>query len=93
MSSIKVKVAGWEAEIEIPDDELVMDYLRYEMLIKSVSRTASQISVAEGEGGQPEALEALMSEIHNHFEAILPAVTLSVESKPAPGRKRRSKSK
>ena len=74
MANIKVTEEGWEAEIDIPGDDDIMDYLRREYMIAEcvvVQRdTSTQAKV--------EVLDALIAAIREHFLG-LPVVEVGEE--------------
>ena len=82
MASIKVIAAGWEVELEIPDDEQVMHALRYQTMLsitaETVQTTANDSAIDRDErANKLTALAALQVAIDAARDAALPILQIS----------------
>jgi hypothetical protein len=84
MASIKVIAAGYEAEMDIPDDDQVADSDRYELMIR-IAKTAFVDLADDAHLGTAQradrlaAVSALLMAIVAARDAALPALTLTPE--------------
>lgn len=80
MASIKVTVVGWEAELDIPNDDDVMDYLRRECMVRACDKIQRRFAfqAVEYDTDKAAVLRALMAAIEAQFPH-LPAVELTEE--------------
>ena len=84
MASIKVIVAGYEAELDIPDDDQVMDGLRYAAMLTITAEKFAVVANQPTGAGAPAtarnnqltALTALQAAIDAARDAALPALEL-----------------
>jgi hypothetical protein len=84
MASIKVIAAGYEAELDIPDDDQVANSDRYELMLRTGRRAFQAIAIdaSIGEGtrtNQLAAVSALLLAIIAARDAALPELTLNPE--------------
>ena len=87
MTSIKVTAAGYEVELDIPDDSQVMHALRYETMLTITAEAFQSVANAPSSPGpgsaqranQLTALAALQAAIDAARDAALPGLTLTPE--------------
>ena len=84
MANIKVQVAGYEAELDIPDDDQVADAARYTAMLTLTADffqlTANDKDLDEHDrANRLSALSALLLAIIAARDAALPAVSLTLE--------------
>ena len=85
MASIKATAAGYEAELEIPDDEQVMHSLRYQLMLELVTVNFQAMALDPGGESKLTAIAALrstasgavQSAISAAMAADLPEVTIT----------------
>ena len=81
MATITVIAAGYEAELDVPDDSQVMDALRYQTMLTTTAELFQIVASndATDRNNQLTALAALQVAIDAARDAALPALSLTPE--------------
>ena len=72
MASISVVVAGWEAEVDVPTDENLLDYQRRKRMLVACERISHS-----GEAGLDEDKQAAMEALVAAVKAAYPELPIA----------------
>lgn len=83
MANLSATVNGWTAEIEIPTQAIVWEWLKYDIVKKAIIAEQQIVAVGMLENtadvtAQLDALDGLLNELEAHFPTI-PRVSLLQE--------------